>query len=156
MMLIDIPDFGRLRLEHLVLDYNGTLACDGKLLTAVPRLLRSLAKQVCIHIVTADTFGVAAAELRGLPVTLKILPAGSQAEAKRRFIAGLGAGTVVAIGNGRNDRKMLRAAALGIAVIQGEGAAAETLRAADVAVTNIATALALLLNPKRIKATLRS
>ena len=28
MIEISIPGFGTLRLEHMVLDYNGTLACD--------------------------------------------------------------------------------------------------------------------------------
>ena len=35
MIEIDVPGFGALRLEHLVLDYNGTLACDGMLLEGV-------------------------------------------------------------------------------------------------------------------------
>ena len=39
MIKIDIPDFGRLRLAHLVLDYNGTLAFDGHLLSEVADLL---------------------------------------------------------------------------------------------------------------------
>jgi soluble P-type ATPase len=50
---------------------------------------------------------------------------------------------------------MLRAAALGIAVMQGEGAAVETLLAADVAAPDIQSALGLLLNPARLVATLR-
>ena len=61
-----------------------------------------------------------------------------------------------AAGNGRNDRKMLKAAALGIAVIQREGAAAETVAAADVVSSSILDALELLQNPKRLLATLRS
>jgi len=63
--------------------------------------------------------------------------------------------TVVAIGNGRNDHLMLGKAALGIAVILGEGAAIETLEAADVATTSITAALDLLISPKRLIATLR-
>jgi soluble P-type ATPase len=156
MITVEIPDFCRLQLQHLVLDYNGTLARDGKLLAPVPRLLRALARLVRIHIVTADTFGMAVRELEGLPVELKILPVKSQAAAKSSLITKLGADAVVAIGNGRNDRKMLKAAALGIVVVQGEGAAAQTVAAADVVVTNIKTALELLLNAKRLKATLRS
>lgn len=156
MITVAIPDFGQLQLEHLVLDYNGTLARDGKLLPPVPRLLRALAKKIRIHVVTADTFGVAAKQLEGLPVTLKIFPPDGQAEAKRSFVVRLGTRTVVAVGNGRNDRKMLKAAALGIAVIQAEGAAAQTMAAADVVATNIQDALELLTETKRLTATLRS
>jgi soluble P-type ATPase len=156
VITVAIPDFGRLQLDHLVLDYNGTLARDGKLLPAVPRLLRSLAKKIRIHVVTADTFGMAVGQLKGLPVTLKILPPDRQSEAKRSFVVLLGTRTVVAVGNGRNDRKMLKAAALGIAVVQGEGAAVQAMAAADIVATNIQDALGLLTQTKRSIATLRS
>ncbi len=68
MIAIDIPGFGALRLEHLVLDYNGTLAADGELLPGVGEALRALARDVRIHAITADTFGRAAEMLAGLPV----------------------------------------------------------------------------------------
>jgi soluble P-type ATPase len=51
---------------------------------------------------------------------------------------------------------MVKEAALGIAVIEKEGAAVETLLAADIVCGNILDALELLLNPKRLIATLRS
>lgn len=156
MIEIVIPGFCHLRLQHLVLDYNGTLARDGKLLPRVAGLLRLSAKKVQIHIVTADTFGLAAKQLSGLPAELKILPPASQAEAKLALIAKLGRQSVVAIGNGRNDRKMVKAAALGIAVVQGESAATQTIMAADICAPNIHAALELLLKPDRLKATLRS
>lgn len=58
--------------------------------------------------------------------------------------------------NGRNDHRMLEAAALGVAVLQGEGASVEALMAADVVVPDILAALNLLLLPQRLIATLRS
>jgi hypothetical protein len=36
MLTIDIPGYKVLHLAHLVMDYNGTLAVDGKLVTASP------------------------------------------------------------------------------------------------------------------------
>ena len=51
---------------------------------------------------------------------------------------------------------MLEGAALGIAVIQAEGAAGETLMAADVVAPGILEALDLLANPLRLVATLRA
>ena len=68
MISIDIPGFGPLRLEHLVSDYNGTLAVDGQLLPGVADLLKQLSASVRIHIITADTFGLARAQLEGLPL----------------------------------------------------------------------------------------
>jgi P-type E1-E2 ATPase len=156
MISIDIPGFRKLELVHLVSDYNGTLALDGKLLPGVAEAVSSLAPNIHIHVITADTFGLAKAQLAGLPIRLAITPVESQAEAKLQFVSELGANTVVAIGNGRNDRKMLSAAALGIALIQREGGAAETLASADVVSTSILDALEFLRNPKRLVATLKS
>ncbi|HZQ59895.1 MAG TPA: ATPase P [Casimicrobiaceae bacterium] len=156
MIVIDIPGFGELRLAHLVLDFNGTLASDGTLIAGVPPLLRALSSELDIHVVTADTFGRAALELEGLPVELAILGTSNQDEAKLELVQRLGAPTVAAIGNGRNDRRMLRAAALGIAVLQHEGAAQDALAAAQVVVPGIVAALELLTHPLRLVATLRT
>ena len=156
MIDIFIPGFRRLELHYLVSDYNGTLAVDGILLPGVGALLKELSQRIEIHVITADTFGVAADQLSSLPVKLKITPLESQADAKLAFVEELGAEKVVAFGNGRNDRKMLKAAALGIALIQGEGGSAETLADANVVSTHILDALNLLTHPKRLIATLRS
>jgi soluble P-type ATPase len=156
MIVIAIPGFRALRLAHLVLDYNGTLAADGELLPGVAAAITALAAEMRVHVITADTFGRAAEGLTGLPVDLVIAPATAQAEAKLEFVTALGADQVVAIGNGRNDRRMLEAAALGIVLIQREGASAESLCGADVVATNILDALELLRHPQRLVATLRS
>ena len=71
-------------------------------------------------------------------------------------MARLGREQCVGIGNGRNDRLMLQAAALGIVVMQAEGAAVETMLAADVVVPDITIGLDLLLHPLRLVATLRA
>ena len=156
MISIDIPGFGKLDLEHLVMDYNGTLAVDGRLLPGVAEILHNLASHITIHVITADTFGLVRGQLQGLPLDITITPLKGQAEAKLQYISQLGADSVVTIGNGRNDRMMLSASGLGIAVIQGEGGAAETLVSADVVCPNILDALELLRNTKRLIATLRS
>lgn len=156
MITIDIPGFKKLELLHLVSDYNGTLAMDGKLLPGVADLLESLASLIKIHVITADTFGLAHTELSGLPVELIIAPTESQADTKLQFVNDLGAEHVVAIGNGRNDRKMLTAAAIGIALIQREGGSAQSIANADLVCNSVIDALNLLLNPKRLIASLRS
>ena len=156
MISLAIPDFGDFELHHLVCDYNGTLALDGILLSSIARRLTLMARDITIHVLTADTFGLARPQLEGLPVQLTILSSDDQAGAKLRYVEALGAGTVIAVGNGRNDRKMLAAAALGIALIQDEGAAVETIMNADVVATCMQDALDLLSNPNRLKATLRS
>jgi soluble P-type ATPase len=59
------------------------------------------------------------------------------------------------IGNGNNDSEMVKNAILGIAIIGDEGCATPTLLQSDISCTNIADALELLLNEKRLIATLR-
>ena len=46
MLHFDIPGSAPLELEHLVLDYNGTLALDGILLPGVDRVLQELSGQI--------------------------------------------------------------------------------------------------------------
>jgi soluble P-type ATPase len=156
MIQVDIPGYRVLQLTHLVMDYNGTLAVDGQLEAGVREALSALSAHLTIHVVTADTFGLAAEQLKDVPLNLSILPPGHQDVAKRDYVNGLGCAQTVAVGNGRNDRLMLQAAELGIAVVLREGAAAVTLAAADIVCMGIVPALELLSHPLRLTATLRS
>ena len=156
MIEVDIPGFHKLEIEHVVFDYNGTLAVDGRKLPTVDEGIRALADRVEVHVVTADTFGLAGQELTGLPCRLVVLPLDGQHRAKQDYVRDLGAEHTVAIGNGRNDRLMLREALLGICLILEEGGSAEALSNADVVCRSLEDALGLLRNPKRLIATLRS
>lgn len=155
-LVIDIPGWRRLALTDLVLDFNGTLACDGLMLPGVHERLRALAPLLAIHIVTGDTHGTAAEALAEEPVQFFRLTRSAQGSAKRRYIERIGCAGVAAIGNGRNDVEMLRAATLGIAVIGPEGTAGELLDVVDVVTKNSLDALDLLLGPQRLVATLRT
>lgn len=156
MLPIEIPGYCTLELRHLVLDYNGTLAVDGRLLDGIEAQLAALAQTVDLHIVTGNTYGDARERLHGCPAEVVCLPARGQAQIKREYVLRLGAQQVVAVGNGRNDALMLEQAALGIAVVGTEGLAGDALKAADVVVHHATDALGLLLHPKRLIATLRS
>jgi len=157
MIEIDIPGSGeKLSIEHLVLDLNGTLALDGRIKPGVADLLRELAANLQVHIVTAGTFGGVEQEVLGIPCRLAILHGADQTGQKARYVDELGAERTACIGNGRNDRAMLEKARLGILVIQEEGAAIGSLLAADVACRDILEALQLLLHPLRLVATLRT
>jgi soluble P-type ATPase len=140
----------------LVLDYNGTLACDGELIPGVKEALLALAKDLEIHVVTADTFGKVKSRLEGCPFRVVVLPVNGQDVGKLDYVRQLGPARTAAIGNGRNDRMMLAEAALGVAVIQREGAATDTLLRADVICPDILSALELFTEPLRLVATLRS
>ena len=156
MLDIMVPGHKHLRLTHLVLDYNGTVACDGVLIPGVVEKLEALSKNLEIHVLTADTFGSVRRQLEGAHCRLFVIPESEQAKAKADYVRALGLEDSVCVGNGRNDRLMLKEAALGIAVMQTEGASLEAVLAADVVTGGILDGLDLLLNPLRLIAALRS
>uniref|UniRef100_A0A7V4G6X8 ATPase P n=1 Tax=Desulfobacca acetoxidans TaxID=60893 RepID=A0A7V4G6X8_9BACT len=156
MLTLDIPGFKTLRLRHLVLDFNGTLAQDGRLLPGVAGRLELLSRSLALHILTADTHGTVQAQVGPLNAALIIIGRDQEAEAKVQVIRRLDETATAAIGNGNNDRLMLAAAALGIAVCQPEGLAITACLAADLIVPDILSGLDLLLNPQRLLGTLRT
>lgn len=155
MLEIHIPGFGDLKLQHAVFDYNGTLAVDGLLKKAIISELNNLAKQLKIHIITGDTFATVKEEVANINCQLTILSAENQAQAKVNYLAQLNPEAVIAIGNGRNDQLMLKQAKVGIVILGDEGAAVESLVAADLVVSDISKAINLLLHPRRLVASLR-
>ena len=156
MIEIEIPGYKTLKIAHLVLDYNGTLAFDGALIDGVKKSLAELSQMLTVHVITADTFGGVKKALEDIDCNLALIPLDHQDVAKLEYVKKLGCEQTVSMGNGLNDRLMLRESALGVAVIQGEGAAFETLASADIVCTDIKSALSLLNNPLRLIATLRS
>jgi P-type E1-E2 ATPase len=154
---IEIPVAGwrTLHLFHLVLDINGTLTVDGRLTSGVQARIGRLRSLLDCHLLTADTHGTADAVAGTLGCRLTVLAGEDHAGQKAAYVHTLDPAGVVAIGNGANDVLMLREAALGICVIGGEGAAAATVTAADVVCRSVANALDLLLQPRRLTATLR-
>lgn len=156
MLNLNIPGGQALQLTHLVLDFNGTLALDGRLLPDIRPRLSALSDALSIHVLTGDIHGTAGQQLADIPCTLEILPTERQMEAKLKYIQSLDQRQVVAIGNGRNDQGMLAEAAVGIALIEAEGAAVTTLCSADLVCRHIGDALDLLIHPLRLIASLRS
>jgi len=155
MIKIEIPGYAEFQFHHLVLDVNGTIAKDGKLLEGVADLLKELRAKLDIHLITADTHGSQQEIDRLLDLTAVLIPSQNQVKAKLDYIEGLGADKVFAVGNGANDTRMLERAAIGVAIVGPEGACTEILLKAKVVVPDVRAALELLLYPKRLAATLR-
>lgn len=151
MIRIEIPGRHDLELTHALFDFNGTLAIDGALIPGVDHLLSALQQILPCLIVTADTHGTARPMAEALGCDVVIVQSGRE---KVDLVHQLGSG-VVAIGNGYNDIPMMKAAALSIGVLGPEGLSASMLAVADIVVPHITLAIELLVNPKRIVATLR-
>jgi P-type E1-E2 ATPase len=151
----NIPGLGDYQLEHLVMDVNGTLALDGRLIDGVAGKIASLQNVLRIHLLTADTHGKQYLIDQQLGLTaVRIQPGGEDLQ-KAHYIRGLGSETVAAIGQGANDAEMLKAAKLGICVLSVEGVARDTLLACDLLAPTILAALELLEKPVRLTASLR-
>jgi P-type E1-E2 ATPase len=155
-MRLVIPGREALEVRHVVLDMNGTITLDGTLVEEVVERLVRLKDGLQVWILTADTFGRASQVRELLGVETTVLEPGREAEQKAAFVRRLGADQSIAIGNGANDVLMLKESAIGICVVGREGASGAALAAADVVVCDVCDALDLLLNPRRLAATLRS
>jgi soluble P-type ATPase len=155
MIKVDIPGFGHVDIKHLVSDFTGTLSEDGHLCEGVQERLNKLSKDIQIHILTADTFGVAKKELEGIDCKMVILEGPDHDVQKEEYVRSLGSNKIIALGNGKNDRRMLKEARVGVAICLKEGCSVDAIKNADILVKSAVDALDLLLNPKRMKATLR-
>jgi P-type E1-E2 ATPase len=155
MIRIDIPGWGNMEIENIVLDLNGTIATDGKISSEVKEKIDSLSDKVKIYILTADTQGTASEESSDMGVELLKVSGEDSTEVKLKVVESLDPTRTVAIGNGNNDQLILKEAALGIAVLGDEGISVSAMKNADVIVRNISDALDLFLKPKRLTATLR-
>ena len=155
MLKINIPGREELILNHLILDYNGTIAEDGEIIESIRPRLAELAKSLKIYVITADTHGTAAKKCEGLPLQVLTFPTTQVGDIKASEAGKLDGG-VITIGNGFNDIQMSDAADLSICVIGREGCCGALLAHTDVVVTSIDDALDLLLKTGRVRATLRT
>lgn len=156
MILITLPDGRQYSIEHVVFDYNGTLATDGLISNDIKKLLLELVGKVHVAVITADTFGLARSQLQDVSgVELIILDEGMDGTEKAKYVQRWGAKNTVVIGNGMNDQPMFFVAGLKVCVLGAEGTSSGVLTSADIVVKFPEDAIRLLLHPKRLVATLR-
>ena len=155
MIRVDIPGWGNMDIENIVLDLNGTIATDGRILSELKGGINSLSDKAQLYILTADTQGTASKEISDMEVELLKVSEEDSTEVKLRVLESLDPTRTVAIGNGNNDHLILKEAALGIAVLGDEGMSVSSMKNADIVVKNISDALDLFLKSKRLIATLR-
>lgn len=155
MLTIKIPGREEMTLNHLILDYNGTIAQDGLIIESIRPRLAQLSEKLSIYVITADTHGTAAQRCEGLPLQVLTFPTTQVGEIKAAEARKMEGG-VVTIGNGFNDIQMSDAADLSICVMGKEGCCGALLSHCDVVVTSIDDALDLLIKTDRLRATLRT
>ena len=155
MISLDIPGLKYLKIENLVLDVNGTLAIDGNLIPGVKERLNQLSNMMNVFMLTADTHGMQDYIDKELNLKSVRITRENEAQQKEAFLIKCGPESTIAVGNGANDELMIRKAAIGIVLIQEEGACFSTLSSGMIVFRNIVHALDALVYPKRMIATLR-
>ena len=150
-LTVEIPGRETFTLNHLLLDQNGTLTDRGELIDGVVERLARVKADLQLHLLSADTFGTLeqlAGELDLDAHRVRTVPTSNVPRE-------LGSQGCVAIGNGTNHERMLRAAALAIVVL-GPKAAPAAMMAAHLVCNSILHALDLLLDTRLLVATLRT
>ena len=147
---MEIPNYGDLEFGAVLFDLNGTLGVEGKIPGDVKELLKKLADKYTVVVLSADTFGTLEEELKGIPARIERVSSGAE---KAEIAEGYA--PYVAIGNGNNDVAMLDKAELAFCVIGREGASVDAFLASDIVVTDVRDAIEMLLNEKKLIATLR-
>ena len=147
---MDIPGYGKLEFKAVLFDLNGTLGESGRVPDEVKELLSKLADKYTVVVLSADTFGTLEEEFRGLPVRIERVSSGTE---KAEIAQGYA--PYAAVGNGNNDVAMLEGAELAFCVVGAEGATIDALLASDIVVRDVKDAMAMLLDEKKLVATLR-
>jgi soluble P-type ATPase len=151
---IDIPGWGSVNVESIVIDLDGTLATDGRISPEVKERIGALSQMAKIYILTANPQGPAAQEISGMKAELIKVSNEDSKRGKLDFLKTLDLEMTVVLGNGSNDQLILKEAALGIAVLGDEGLSLSAMKSADILVKNIQNALDLFLKPRRLITTL--
>ncbi len=154
MISIQRPGQFPIEIEHLILDYEGTLAMDGRIHPKAKDKINLLSKRLKIYILTKGEKEKVEERLRRVKAEVRFLNEEEASQEKINLLRSIGPEKTVAIGNGTDDAQLLEEAGFGICVIGKEGASGEALKRADLVVTDILNGLDFLLKPLRQKATL--
>ncbi|MGQ9646018.1 MAG: hypothetical protein ACUVWO_05690 [Thermodesulfobacteriota bacterium] len=154
MISIERPGQRNLEIDFILIDFEGTLAQDRRVHPKAKDKLNLLSKRTKIYILTKGERETVQDALKKLKADIFYLKEGESSQSKVDLLRQLGPQRAVVIGNGLDDGLMMEEASLGICIIGKEGACGETLRKADLVVTDILDALDFLLKPLRHQATL--
>ncbi len=155
-MIVKIPGKESFEIKNVVFDYNGTVAIDGKLIAGISDIINELSNSFNFYVITADTYGTVKKELENTNCEVIVIPNSQQDICKLEFVKELGLQDTLSVGNGRNDKLMLKETVLGIAILQDEGLCTETLLNSDILVKSIFDVFGFLKDSNRLIATLRN
>ena len=154
MISIQRPGQPSIDIEYLLIDYEGTLASDGRVHPKAKDKINLLSKRVKIYILVKSEKERVEETLRRVKADLFYVTEGEASKQKLDLMLNLGAPRTVVIGNGVDDLPIMEEAGLCLCVIGKEGTSSEIIERADIVFIHILDALDFLLKPLRQKATL--
>lgn len=154
MIIIQRPGFEPMEIENILIDFEGTLAQDRRVNPKAKDKINLLSKRTKIYIFTTQDKDTVEKVLKKIRAEIIFLKEGESTQGKLDLLSNLNAKNSVFIGNGEDDKEVMKDVAFGIAVIGKEGASVETIKMADILFFNMIDALDFLLKPLRQKATL--
>jgi P-type E1-E2 ATPase len=149
-----VPEVGEIEIKTIVLDLNGTLSVNGKILDGVKERFTKL-KELGISVVlfTGDQRGTAADLCKEYGIDFVRTKNGKEKEeAMKKYDSE----TTAAIGNARIDIGTFKHARVSVATLQPEGIHAEIIKHVDVVVPSINDALDFFIDTDTFSATMRT
>jgi soluble P-type ATPase len=154
MISIQRPGMENLDIHFVLIDFEGTLAMDGRVHPKAKDKVNLLSKRATITILTKSNREKVEETLRKMKVEILYVTEGDSSQQKLNALQRLGPHQTAVIGNGLDDVRIMEQAGLGMCVIGKEGASAEAMAKADLVVTHVLDALDFLLKPLRQRAIL--
>jgi len=154
MISIQRPGMENLDIHFVLIDFEGTLAMDGRVHPKAKDKVNLLSKRATLYILTKSNREKVEETLRKMKVEILYVTEGDSSQQKLKVLQRLGPHQTAVIGNGLDDVRIMEQAGLGMCVIGKEGSSAEALAKADLVVTHVLDALDFLLKPMRQRATL--
>ncbi len=154
MISIQRPGQEPIEIDHILIDFEGTLASDGRVHPKAKDKINLLSKRTKIYILIKGEQEKVKETLRRVKAELFFAKEDDSSLQKLDLLLNLGPPRTAVIGNGIDDFRMMEEAGLSMVVIGKEGTSGKLIQRADLIFTNIIDALDFLLKPLRQKATL--
>jgi len=154
MISIQRPGMESLDIHFVLIDFEGTLAMDGRVHPKAKDKVNLLSKRATITILTKSNREKVEETLKKMKVEILYVTEEDSSQQKLNVLQRLGPHQTAVIGNGLDDVRIMEQAGLGLCVIGKEGSSAEAVVKADLVVTNVLDALDFLLKPMRQRAAL--
>jgi len=154
MISIQRPGMESLELHFVLIDFEGTLAMDGRVHPKAKDKVNLLSKRVTVYILTKSSKGKIEETLKKMKAEILYMTEGDSSQQKLDVLQRLGPHQTAVIGNGFDDVQIMEQAGLGMCVIGKEGSSTEAVAKADLVVASVLDALDFLLKPLRQGATL--